>query len=203
MNRVPILVFTLLLFLAAPPLFAQKSEITLYAGGFFGDSFIIRPAPIFEDIEAVFDDDVTVGFRYAYYFHPHLALEGGIGFTPASILASGNVSGGSDVNAIFDVDTYVLQGNILYRFTQGSVVPYVTAGIGAVHFDINTARFGFLTPSETDFALNAGGGLKFRLHEEYFFRLDGRVYWMDPEFAEEDSATFAEITGGISVLFDF
>jgi hypothetical protein len=41
------------------------------------------------------------------------------------------------------------------------------------------------------------------LHEEYFLRLDGRVYRMNPEFSEEDTATFGEITGGISVLFDF
>ncbi len=203
MIQARILVFHIFLMFAANFVFAQSSEITLYAGGFLGDSFIIKPAPLFDEVKAVFDDDVTVGFRYGYYFHPNVALEGGIGFTPSSILSTGNVSGGTNVSTIFDVDTYVMHANVVYRLTQASVVPYVTAGIGAVHFDINTARFGFLTPSETDFAFNAGGGVKFRLHEEYFFRIDGRVYWMDPEFSEDDTATFAEITGGISVLFDF
>jgi opacity protein-like surface antigen len=196
----------LLAFILSGTAFAQSSEITLYAGGFLGDSFIIRPAPLFEEVEAVFDDDVTVGFRYAYYFHPNLAVEGGIGFTPSSLLARGSsVGGGTNVAAIFDVDTYVMQGNIVYRIRQGSFVPYLTAGVGAVHFDIHRDtkhHFDFSTPSETDFALNAGGGVKFRLHEEYFFRLDGRVYWMDPEFSEE-RATFTEISGGLSVLFDF
>jgi opacity protein-like surface antigen len=194
----------LFLMLAAGEVRAQSSEITIYAGGFLGDSFIIRPAPLFDDVEAVFDDDFTAGFRYGYYFHPNAGLEIGVGFTPSSILASGNAGGGStNVSTIFDVNTYVMHANLIYRFTHGSIVPYVTAGVGAVHFDINTARFGFLTPSETDFALNAGGGVKFRLHEEYFLRLDGRVYRMNPEFSEEDTATFGEITGGISVLFDF
>ena len=183
---------------------AQSSEITFYAGGFLGDSFIIRPAPIFDEVEAVFDDDITVGFRYGYYFQPKLAVEIGVGFTPSSVLAQGNsTGGGSNVATIFNVDTYVLHANLVYRFTQSSFVPYVTAGVGGVHFNINTLKHGFLTPSETDFALNAGGGVKFRLHEDYFFRIDGRVYRMDPEFSEDDSAVFGEITGGIAVLFDF
>ena len=205
MTRVRISIFCFVLLLAATPLLAedQNHEITIYAGGFLGDSFIIKPAPLFDEVEAVFDDEVTVGFRYGYWFLPHLALEGGVGFTPAAILATGNVNGGTNASAIFDVDTYVMHGNLVYRFTQGAFVPYVTAGVGAVHFDINTVRFGFLTPSETDFAFNAGGGIKFRLHNEYFFRADGRVYWLDPEFSEEDTSTFVEITGGISVLFDF
>lgn len=199
-----IFAFSLLLMLAAGTLWGQSSEITFYAGGFLGDSFIIRPAPLFDDVEAVFDDDFTAGFRYGYYFHPKFGLEIGVGFTPSSILATGNTGGGgTNVSTIFDVDTYVMHANLVHRFTQSSVAPYVTAGVGAVHFDINTFRFGFLTPSETDFAFNAGGGVKFRLHEEYFFRLDGRGYWMNPEFSEEDRATFVEITGGVSILFDF
>ncbi len=198
--------FFLLLFaiLFAGNAFAHSSEITLYAGGFLGDSFVIRPPTLFDEVEAVLDDDVTVGIRYAYYFHPRFALEGGLGFTPATIVSRGSVSGGTSVAAIFDVDTYVMHANLLFRMAQGPVVPYLTAGVGAVHFDINTASFGFLTPSETDFAVNAGGGLKLRIRgETTYLRIDGRVYWLDPEFSEEDTATFGEITGGVSILFDF
>jgi opacity protein-like surface antigen len=198
----------LILFFIPCAAFAQspddRNEITLYIGGFLGPNFIIKPAPLLDEVEAVFNDDVTLGFRYGYWFHTHLAVEGGIGFTPSSILAKANVSGGTTASTIFNVNTYVLQGNIVYRFIAiGSVIPYATAGVGAVHFNINTASFGFLTPSETDFAFNAGGGVKFRLHEEYFLRLDGRVYWLDPEFSEDDRTTFGEITGGVSVLFNF
>jgi opacity protein-like surface antigen len=182
----------------------ETSEITLYVGGFLGDSFIIKPQPLIPEVKAVLDDQFTVGFRYAYYFHRNFGLEGGVGFTPASIVTSAFVSGGSFVNSVIDVDTYVMQANLLYRFTQGSFVPYVTAGAGAVHFNIRTSQFGFLTPSETDFAPNVGGGFKYRLKNEYFFRLDGRVYWVRPGFdVTDDKATFGEITGGISVLFNF
>ena len=206
MNRARIAVLGIVFLSLATACFAQEehSEITFYAGGFLGDSFIVvGPAPLFEEVEAVFDDDFTVGFRYGYWFHPKLAMEFGVGFTPSTVLASGNVNGGSNVRTIFDVNTYVLHANLVYRFTHGSFVPYVTAGVGGVHFNINTASRGFLTPSETDFAVNAGGGFKFRLHEDYFFRADGRVYRMDPEFSEDDSIVFGEITGGIAVLFEF
>ena len=204
-GRILVLGFLLMVAAGQAQAQSQSSEITIYAGGFLGDSFIISPAPLFDDVEAVFDDDFTAGFRYGYYFHPKFAFEIGVGFTPSSILATANAGGGNtNVSTIFDVNTYVMHANLLHCFTRGSVVPYVTAGVGAVHFDINTAQFGFLTPSETDFALNAGGGVKFRLHEEYFLRLDARVYRMNPEFSEDDeTAVFTEITGGISVLFDF
>jgi outer membrane protein W len=182
----------------------ETSEITLYIGGFLGDTFIIQPEPLIPQVKAVLGDDVTVGFRYAYYFHKNLGLEGGLGFTPASLVTSAFVSGGTFVNSVIDIDTYVMHANLLYRFTNGSFVPYVTGGVGAVHFNIRTSQFGFLTPSETDFAPNAGGGFKFRLKNEYFFRADGRVYWVKPEFSiDHKTATFAEITGGISVLFNF
>ena len=154
-------------------------EITFYAGGFLGDSFIIQPAPLFEEVEAVFDDEFTVGFRYAYFFHPNVGFEGGIGFTPSSILARGFAGGGgTNVRAIFDVNTYVMHANIVFSMSQATVVPYVTAGVGGVHFDINTARFGFLTPSETDFAFNAGGGVKFRLTKIFFERMAGFIGWI-------------------------
>jgi len=83
------------------------------------------------------------------------------------------------------------------------VIPYVTAGVAAVHFDFNTASFGFLTPSETDFAWNAGAGLKIPVRKNTALRFDGRVYWMKPEFALEDTTRFEEFSGGVSILFDF
>src|SRR5688572_585400 len=91
----------------------HRSEITFYAGGFLGDSFIIRPSPIFDEVEAVFGDDLTVGFRYGYFFLPKLAVEIGVGFSPASVFASGNsTGGGTNVRTIFNIDTYVLHANV-------------------------------------------------------------------------------------------
>ena len=186
----------------AADLEAQSSEITLYAGGFFGERFISTPDVLFPRVEAVFDDDVTGGFRYAYFFTSRLAAEFGVGFTPASILTKARVSGGTNAAAVVGVDTYVVHGNLTAHLLQGPIIPFVTGGVGAVHFDFATNSFGFLTPSETDFALNAGGGLKIPVRNQVAIRLDGRVYWVDSEFADETS-TFGEVTGGVSILFDF
>src|SRR5574341_1598586 len=75
-----------LLFLALPAAaFAESSEITLYAGGFLGSSFIYPPTSLTGPVEGKFDDEFTLGFRYAYFFKRQLAAEFGLGFSPSSI----------------------------------------------------------------------------------------------------------------------
>lgn len=182
---------------------AQSSEITLYVGGFVGDSFISKPPALFQPVDTVFNDDVTGGFRYAYFFNRNFAVEGGVGFTPSSILKEASYYDGRTVaSAVVGVDTYVFQANMTAHLLKGPVIPYVTAGIGAVHFDFALDE-DYATPSETDFAWNAGAGVKIPIRPNTAIRADGRVFWMNPEFALEETARFIEITGGISILFDF
>ena len=194
----------LFLFVICATASAENSEITLYAGGFVGDSFIAKPPALFPEVQNTFDDDFTGGFRYAYFFNSKIAGEIGVGFSPSSILASTSVSNGNtSATSIVNVDTYVMHANITSHLVNAAVIPYVTAGVAAVHFDFNTASFGFLTPSETDFAWNAGAGLKIPVRKNTALRFDGRVYWMKPEFALEDTTRFEEFSGGVSILFDF
>ncbi len=202
MKSVVILSFLAAILLAGS-VSAQSSEITFYAGGFLGESFIIKPPALFEEVDAVFDDDFTGGFRYAYFLNSHIALEAGAGFTPSSILAKGSFSGGTNASAIVNVDTYVLHANVVAHLFRGPVIPFVTGGVGAVHFAFDTSNRGFLTPSETDFAWNAGGGLKIPIRPDTALRFEGRFYWMKPEFSVEDTSRFVEISGGLSILFDF
>jgi opacity protein-like surface antigen len=184
--------------------YAQNSEITLYAGGFRGDSFITQPSVLFPEVEAVFDDEFTGGVRYAYFFTPLIAVEVGAGFTPASLLAETSFSDGlTKGSSIVDIDTWVMHANLTAHLVRARVIPFLTGGVGAVHFNIKTSRFGFLTPSETDLAWNAGGGLKIPVRGNTALRFDGRVYFLDTEFSKDDTATFTEITGGVSILFDF
>jgi opacity protein-like surface antigen len=184
---------------------AQSSEITFYAGGFTGDEFISQPDILFGDPvnNTVFDDQVTGGFRLAYFFNPHFAVEGGVGFTPASIASTLVVNGGTTFRSVVGINTYVVQGNLVAHLFRGPLIPYVTGGIGAVHFDFRPNEFVFFTPSETDFAWNAGGGLKIPVNNTTAIRGEGRVYWMNPEFSAEGTIHFIEITGGVSILFDF
>src|SRR5437016_775695 len=85
---------------------AEKSEITFYAGGFLGDSFILRTPVLFQRVDAVLDDRFTGGARYAYFFNPYVAAEGGIGFTPSKIVGQTTFDGTTQTN-IIHVDTYV------------------------------------------------------------------------------------------------
>lgn len=183
---------------------SESSEITFFAGGFLGDSFVNVPSPLFPRVEAVFDDEFTGGIRYAYFFTDHFAVEVGGGFTPTSILAQGNFDGGvTNASSVFAVDTYVLHANLLAHLYRGPVIPFVTGGVGAVHFRFDTHRFGFVSPSETDFAWNAGAGLKIPIRRTTALRSDVRYFWTNPEFSTQGTSRFLEISGGVSILFDF
>jgi outer membrane protein W len=194
----------LLVSLHVPKVSAENSEITFYAGGFLGDSFISTPSVLFPSVEAVFDDEFTGGIRYAYFLTNHLAVEMGGGFTPSSVATRASFSNGVTYAAsVIHIDTYVLHANLLAHLYHGPIIPFVTGGVGAVHFGFDTNHFGFARASETDFAWNAGAGFKIPIKSDTAIRLDGRYYWLKPEFSDEDTSTFLELSGGVSILFDF
>ncbi len=107
------------------------------------------------------------------------------------------------MQTLVDVDTWVLSANMTVHLLKARVIPYVTGGVGALHFSFNTSRHGFLTPSETDFAWDAGGGTKVPVRDTVALRFEGREYWYNPDFSVENIGRFTEITGGVSILFDF
>lgn len=196
----------------AAPLFAENSEITFYVGGLKGDKFKVFAPALFQNVDAKFDDKFTAGFRMAYFLNKHFAAEGGIGFSPSSVITAASYSGGqTTAGAVIGIDTYVLHANLVAHLLHGPVVPYVTGGVGAIHFAIQTNQndhnhyydYHFPTLSETDFAWNVGGGVKFPFRPTVAFRFDGRVYFVDPQFSTGGSTTFEEFTGGMSFLFDF
>ncbi len=206
--------------LAALPAGAQEqekrfnSEITFYAGGFLGGSFVKAPntTNIFPQVNGVFDDNFTGGFRLAYYITPRFALEGGLGFTPASIsVAATNPNGGLYSRAFVSVDTYNFQANaVAHLLGHGPVIPFVTGGVAAVHFSFGDYHYDlehdyrFTSPSETDFAWDAGGGVKIPIHyKDAAIRVDGRYYWTRPDFADNKTRGFTEVSGGLSILFNF
>lgn len=208
----------LLLFSAvvySAPLFAENSEITFYVGGLVGDKFQVFAPALFQNVDAKFDDKFTGGFRMAYFFNSHFAAEGGIGFSPSTVITAASYSGGqTQAGALIGIDTYVLHANLVAHLANGPVIPYVTGGVGAIHFGIQTdqyhdhdhGHYGYYdipTPSETDFAWNAGGGVKIPFRKTVAFRFDGRVYFVNPQFSVDGHTTFKEITGGLSFRFDF
>lgn len=182
----------------------EDSEITLYIGGMLGSDLSFAPPPLYQNVNAVFDDKITGGFRLAYYFTPRIAGEAGFGLSPSTVLGTAYVNGGTQTSTLIGVDTYILHANVVANLLQGPVIPYVTGGVGGIHFDVQRSyyNYGAPTPSETDFAWNAGGGVKIPVRDTAAIRLDGRVYWVNPEFSS-DVTHFTEVTGGISVMFNF
>src|SRR6185312_14637093 len=73
-----------------------NADVTFYAGGFLGDDFVFKNSPLFipDTFGATMGDDFIGGFRLAYNLNRHFAVEGSMGFTPASIASVVQVNGG-------------------------------------------------------------------------------------------------------------
>ena len=202
----------MVLFVAALPVSAEdgqdynqeyNSEVNFFTGGFLGDSIIVTSGnPLFNQVDGVFDNDFIGGARVTYFFTPVFGMEGGVGFTPASMLASTNINGGTEFASVINVDTYIFNANLVVQLSHGPVRPFVTGGVSAIHFDFDTSEFGTLTPSETDFAPNLGGGLKIPVNDTVLLRFEARYYWANSDFAQ-DNVTFTEVSGGMAIRFDF
>src|SRR5438105_2300780 len=137
-TRVIFLLLSLLILGFCDRAAAQRSELSFYAGGFLGDSFILRTPVLFQRVDAVLDDRFTGGARYAYFFNPFVAGEVGVGFTPSKIVGQTTFNGTAQTS-IIHVDTYVFDANLTAHLTRGPVIPYATLGVGAVHFDVKTS----------------------------------------------------------------
>ncbi len=183
-----------------------NADVTFYAGGFLGDSFILSPPQLLSDFGAsTLDDDFIGGFRLAYHLNPYLAMEGSLGFTPANVFSEVFVDGGLTGTATIRVDTYVFSANLVGNLVKrGPIRPFLTGGVSAVHFDFRDSPFFFgLNPSETDMAFNAGGGLRIPFRQDMSMRFDGRYYWLTPDFSGDDDPRFMELSGGVQIDFDF
>jgi opacity protein-like surface antigen len=184
-----------------------NADVTFYAGGFLGDDFVLQDSPLFipDNFGVTMGDDFIGGFRLAYNLNRYFAVEGSMGFTPASIASVAQVNGGFTGFSTIRVDTYVFSADMLTNLVpEGPVRPFVTGGVSAVHFTFrDSPAFFTLNPSETDFAFNAGGGVRVRFRHDMSFRFDGRYYWLNPEFSTEDNLHFVELSGGVSVDFNF
>jgi opacity protein-like surface antigen len=115
------------------------------------------------DIEV--DDEAGLGFRFGYNFTRLHELE---------MLFDG-VSTQDSVFGEIDVDQTKFETNYVFNFVidrHQPVVPYLTAGLGFVRFEVNDPLFG--SDDETDPLFNAGGGVRFFFGRDFNLRLDFR-----------------------------
>ena len=159
-----------------------------------------------------YDDDLfldtTTGFggRLGYNFTDNWALEGTFNYTPG---AEFEIDDGVDLDVGPETDVILAHANLNYNFllNNSRLVPFLTAGGGLANRSFDND-----IDSETDGAVNAGGGLKLFLTETVALRGDLRNHWIfastpnqyDDELDDErdaETTSNLEVSAGVTLNF--
>ena len=125
------------------------------------------------------DNAAIAGVRLVVNFTEHASFEGSVGFSPSALVVDeeifgiGSLAGGE----VADVDLLLYSGGFSYDFFEGSVRPFVTIGLGAIRFDPGLPGVG----SDTDFAIDVGGGVKVYASEHIGLRFEIRDHVIPSE----------------------
>jgi opacity protein-like surface antigen len=111
----------------------------------------------------------ALGIALGYGWSERVAFEGELSIAP-------NASMGTPIE--FDTSFWTLSANILYHFTQQSVTPYITAGLGVLGSspDLPTELFPGVDDRSTTFAWNIGAGVKTAISDRFGLRADLRHF---------------------------
>lgn len=123
-----------------------------------------------------------LGAAGAYNFTTQLAVEGELGIIP-------DIAG--DTNGV-DIGVQTFSANGVYHFDTGSaIVPYATFGLGfgRTHADVS----GVGDDSQTEFAINLGGGVKYPINDRLAVRGDLRYFNVNDE-----NPNFWRVYGGVT-----
>jgi len=145
-----------LLAVSSPALAQNRSESWEFGPYFVGFNF---------DSDIEIEDKWGGGFRFGYNFVPMHEIE----------FAFEAVSTEDDVFHLIDVKVGQLQANYVFNFIfdrHQKVVPYFTAGLGVIRFEVDEPFIG--SDDETDSLFNMGGGVRFFFTRQFNLRLDAR-----------------------------
>jgi len=134
------------------------SDLTFYVGG-------INPGNLQNGAQHLpLDGGAVYGFRLNIGFVPMVGLEQTVGFS-SNFLAPAGHPAGQDANG------FIYNANVIVNIPLGKFTPYATAGAGFIwqHGSDNL-------PVGGQFAVNYGGGLKWRLFGPTGLRFDARGY---------------------------
>lgn len=145
-----------LLAVASPALAQNRSESWEFGPYIVGFNF---------DSEIEIEDRWGAGFRFGYNFVPMHEIE----------FAFEAVDTEDDVIHLIDVKVAQIQANYVLNFVfdrHQKVVPYFTAGLGVIRFEVDEPFIG--SDDETDSLFNFGGGVRFFFTRQFNLRLDAR-----------------------------
>ena len=187
---------------------ATRAEAQLGAGSWEVTPYV---GSLSFDDDLFLDNSLGFGGRLAYNLTDTWGLEGSFGYTNADF----------DLEDDFDDDDENLPqtavmlalANLNYNvpLNNSALVPYVTAGGGIANFNVDNDD-NIDEESETDGAINAGGGLKLFLSETIAVRGDVRNHWIfasipnqDPDENDDEldaeSTSNLEFSGGVTFNF--
>ncbi len=161
---------------------SQAADLTAYVGG-------VKPGSLtIDNVKTSLDSSPIFGFRFSYNFVPMFGMEHTVAFS-SDYLFPHNIS------SITEAKGFVYNANLIISVPAGSIVPYVTAGLGLIH------QYGSPDlPVGTRFAVNYGGGLKFpRLLGPLGLRFDVRGYTATG--LSSGNLSMLEVTGGALISF--
>ncbi len=165
--------------LSAPGLLA--SDLTFYVGG-------INPGNLQSGAQQVsLDGGAVYGFRLNIGFIPTVGLEQTFGFS-SNFLAPNGLPAGQDS------DGFIYNANVIVNIPFKKFTPYATAGAGFIwqHGSENL-------PVGSKFAINYGGGLKWKLFGPTGLRFDARGYTTTKVY--DNSLNMFELSVGFFVKF--
>lgn len=175
------MVLPALLFVVLSARGLMASDLTFYVGG-------INPGNLHSGARQVnLDGGAVYGFRFNMNFIPTVGLEQTFGFS-SNFLAPSGLPDGQDSNG------FIYNANVIVNIPLKNFTPYATAGAGLIwqHGSDNL-------PVGGEFALNYGGGIKWKLFGPTGLRFDVRGYTTTK--VHDDSLNMFEASAGFFVKF--
>ena len=189
----------------------EKSwEVTPYVGQVkFGSASTLESvvAPT-ESAEIEFEDDITVGFRFAYHWSKRHMIEFGFSTLGTDGTLDAVVSG-TPRQGRFNADILTGRVNYVLNFflhRRDKVVAFVTGGVGLINFstfgqssdpDVQNILAEFVG-DENHFLFSYGGGIRLFGGEKAGMRFELRQVHYDTD--DRGSESFLEFNAGVTLI---
>ena len=148
---------------AAAPSFEITPLVGFSVGGDFGD---FDEANNWQSLDL--DEEAHYGLSLGFKYDEQSLVEVFYSHQETSFIPNANVFGINKFD--LNVDYFHFAGT--HIVTTEGVMPFVTASVGATHFDPDSSEF----DSEIKFSFSIGGGVRYFFSEHVGFKLEGRGY---------------------------
>ncbi|MBN1879603.1 outer membrane beta-barrel protein [bacterium] len=145
-------------------------QITPYAGFLMGDEYdaAIDDAYAYGQIRQ--DDCAVAGIRVGFGLVQNVGLEFHYSQARSAFYGTTGNNFFESESKLSDVDIHTFMVNINFDFSDSTIVPYFTMGMGTTLYDVKSGT------SDSEFTGSMGGGIKARIAPNIALRFDIRGY---------------------------